>query len=64
MKKILPVVTILVQTFFCCAQNKITQLPVLKHSNESLLRVDWLIHKTAQHADVYQSEDGKNIILN
>ena len=62
MKKLLTTL-LLVQAAFCNAQNKISQLPVLKQGNNLISKTDWLVNKTAVHADVYQSEDGKDIIL-
>lgn len=53
----------LIQAFFCSAQNKMAQLPVLKQDKELLEKADWLIEKNVSHADIYQSEDGKDIIL-
>jgi hypothetical protein len=62
MKKLL-IGLLLLQAFFCSAQNKIAQLPVLKQDNELLGKADWLVEKNVSHADIYQSEDGKDIIL-
>jgi len=53
----------LLQSFFCCAQNQIAQLTVLKESTEQLTHSDWLVKKAVAHADVYRSADGKDIIL-
>ncbi len=62
MKKLLAALFLL-QAFFCCAQNHIAQLPVLKEGIEQVKPADWLVKKNNTHADVYRSADGKDIIL-
>lgn len=62
MKKLL-LMLLLIPFAFCNAQNKISLLPVLRQGNNLISKTDWLVNKTAIHADVYQSEDGKDIIL-
>src|SRR6184192_2482894 len=62
MKKILPVILI-VLAGLCQAQTQISQLPVLKQYNHILNKTDWLIHQSTEHAGVYRSDDGKDIIL-
>ena len=47
---------------FCYAQTQISQLPVLKQNNHAN-QTDWLVHRPAERAGVYRSDDGKEIIL-
>jgi hypothetical protein len=62
MKKLLTSL-LLIQALFCNAQTKISQLPVLRQGANLSGKTDWLVNKTAVNAGVYQSEDGKDIIL-
>ena len=62
MKKLL-LGLLLLESFFCSAQNTIAKLPILKEDNEQLIKTDWLVKKPITHANIYQSSDGKDIIL-
>ncbi|SEB19933.1 alpha-galactosidase [Pedobacter hartonius] len=59
-----PLVTIILlfQLTLSLAQNKIASLPVWK-DDKNKIKSDWLLNKTTARAEIYQSADHKNIIL-
>ncbi|MGZ3819408.1 MAG: alpha-galactosidase [Mucilaginibacter sp.] len=61
--KVLLTGLLLMQVFFCNAQNTIAQLPALKQDNEEHPRADWLVKKNSARADIYRSINGKDIVL-
>ncbi|WP_158799615.1 alpha-galactosidase [Pedobacter sp. L105] len=53
----------LIQSVFSQAQDKILSLPIYVKNEKSFNQQDWLIQKTNRFAEVYQSADHKDIIL-
>ena len=62
MKKTLPLILVILAGF-CNAQTQINQLPTINQIGQLSGKTDWLVHKSVEHAAVYKSEDGKEIIL-